>query len=74
MAAPIVSGIVALVKSKNPNMALTDITEQIEEQGQEWECRLQSRNINMETSRVDAYCALANPSFCVAPRTGALNN
>jgi subtilisin family serine protease len=68
MAAPIVSGISALVKSKNPTMALTDLVERIEEQGQEWDCRLPSRNIQMETNRVDAFCALANPAFCLAPR------
>jgi len=68
MAAPIVSGIAALVKSANPNMALTDLVERIEEQGQEWDCRLPSRNIQMETSRVDALCALTNPQFCLAPR------
>jgi hypothetical protein len=59
-----------MMKSKNPNMLLTDITERIEEQGQEWDCRLQSRNINMETNRVDAFCALANPQFCAVPREG----
>jgi hypothetical protein len=68
MATPIVSGISALVKSKNPTMALTDLVERIEEQGQEWDCRLPSRNIQMETNRVDAFCALANPAFCLAPR------
>jgi subtilase family serine protease len=68
MSAPIVSGVAALVKSANPNIALTDLVERIEEQGQEWECSLPSRNIQMETNRVDAFCALTNPQFCVAPR------
>jgi subtilisin family serine protease len=69
MATPIVAGVAALVKSANPNMQLTDLVERIEETGYEWDCIVQSRNIRMETARVDAYCALTNNEACYAPRT-----
>ena len=64
MAAPMVSGIAALLKSRNPNMILTNVVDRIEETGYEWECHLQSRNIDMETARVDAYCALTGNEAC----------
>jgi subtilisin family serine protease len=58
MAAPVVSGIVALVKSIEPNLTTTEIVERIEESGYEWDCQVPSRNIWMDTARVDALRAL----------------
>ena len=69
MSAPIVSGIAALVKSANPTLLLKDLVERVEETGHEWDCQLPSRGITMETSRVDALCALTNNQACAPPRT-----
>jgi subtilisin family serine protease len=68
MAAPIVSGIAALVLQVRPldppntpnGRIMEDVVEEIEETGNEWECFVPSRSINMETARVDAYRAVIN--------------
>jgi hypothetical protein len=73
MATPIVAGIAAMLKSANPNMLLTDLVEQVEENGSEWDCHLASRNINMETTRVDAVCALTNGNGPGCPLQGRSN-
>jgi subtilisin family serine protease len=64
MAAPIVSGIAALVLSARPlnppTRIMENVVDEIEESGYEWECSLASRNIFLETARVDAYRAVMN--------------
>jgi subtilisin family serine protease len=65
MAAPIVSGVTALLLSVRPinlpgGREPRHIIEEMEESGYEWDCTVQSRGIFMQTSRVDAYCAAAN--------------
>ncbi len=64
MAAPIVSGIAALVLSVRPinppTRIMEHVVEEIEETGYEWECNVPSRNIFMKTARVDAYRAVMN--------------
>ena len=69
MSAPIVSGIAALVLSVRPiNGTIhtsSDIVDEIEETGWEWECTLASRGgVMMETARVDAFCAVMNNQAC----------
>ena len=69
MSAPIVSGITALVLSVRPinipaNRTTTDVVDEIEETGFEWDCNLPSRGIIMETTRVDAFCAVTNNQNC----------
>ena len=64
MAAPIVSGIAALILQIRPvtppNRVMDDVVNEIEESGYSWKCSLPSRNIIMETARVDAYRAVMN--------------
>jgi subtilisin family serine protease len=69
MSAPIVSGIAALVLSVRPiNGAAhtsSDVVDEVEESGWEWECTLASRGgVKMETARVDAFCAVMNNTVC----------
>ena len=68
MSVPIVSGIAALVLSVRPinlpTRAATQIVNEVEETGYGWKCNLASRNIMMETSRVDAFCAVTNNQAC----------
>lgn len=64
MSTPIVSGIAALVQSSDPKLPLTEIVSRIEGTGYEWKCTVASRNITMETSRVDAFCAVTNNTAC----------
>jgi subtilisin family serine protease len=67
MAAPIVSGITALVLSVRPFTATrtaTEVVNEVEETGYGWKCPLPSRGTNMETSRVDAFCAVTNNQAC----------
>jgi subtilisin family serine protease len=74
MSAPIVSGIAALVKHANPGLNLEQTVNRIEESGYSWKCPLPSRGINMETSRVNAACALSvNPTACVPPERNVCN-
>jgi hypothetical protein len=40
------------------------VVEEMEETGFEWDCNLPSRGIFMETSRVDAFCAVMNNQAC----------
>jgi subtilisin family serine protease len=69
MAAPIVAGVAALVRSAEPGLNLTETVQRIEETGYSWECSVPSRNITMETSRLDAYCAVTGNEACyAAPR------
>ena len=68
MSAPIVSGIAALVLSVRPinlpTRAATAVVDEVEETGYGWKCHLASRDIMMETSRVDAFCAVTNNQLC----------
>jgi subtilisin family serine protease len=68
MSAPIVSGIAALVLSVRPlnppTRVATQIVDEVEETGFGWKCHLGSRDIMMETSRVDAFCAVTNNQAC----------
>jgi subtilisin family serine protease len=72
MSAPIVSGIAALVLSVRPinppARTLSQVVNEIEESGYPWKCDLSSRNIAMETSRVDALCAVTNNRACYPER------
>jgi subtilisin family serine protease len=58
MATPIVAGIAALAKSRSENLALPDLVERIEDGGFEWECFVPSRNYSIDTTRIDALCAV----------------
>jgi subtilisin family serine protease len=68
MSAPIVSGIAALVIAVRPinppTRVATQVVDEVEETGYGWKCNLASRNIIMETSRVDAFCAVKNNQAC----------
>jgi subtilisin family serine protease len=68
MSAPIVSGIAALLISVRPVDAQTHpagaVVDEMEETGYAWDCNLPSRGIYMETSRVDAFCAVTNNQAC----------
>jgi hypothetical protein len=72
MSTPIVAGIAALVLSVRPldppTRTLTQVVNEIEESGYGWQCDLPSRNIKMETSRVDAFCAVTNNQMCYPER------
>jgi thermitase len=64
MAAPIASGLAALVKALNPTLTPHLIGERLEDTGFEWECFHPVRNHNIKTSRLDAYCAVTNTQPC----------
>jgi subtilisin family serine protease len=68
MATPITAGIAALVLSVRPingtAHTASDVVDEVEETGWGWECHLASRNIMMETARVDAFCAVTNNQAC----------
>ena len=64
MAAPIASGLAALVKALNPTLAPHLIGERLEDTGIEWECFHPVRGIEIDTSRVDAFCAVTNNQQC----------
>ena len=64
MAAPIVAGIAALVKAQNPTFTGHQIFDRVEETGIDWKCTLTSRGYRIDTTRVDAYCALTNNEEC----------
>lgn len=64
MSAPIVAGVAALVRAAEPGLNLSETVQRIEETGYSWECTVQSRNIVMETSRIDAYCAVTGNTAC----------
>ena len=68
MSSPVAAGIAALVLSVRPINGIahtaSDVVDEIEESGWEWECNLASRNIMMETARIDAFCAVTNNQSC----------
>ncbi|HEX6124466.1 MAG TPA: hypothetical protein VFZ23_03760, partial [Pyrinomonadaceae bacterium] len=63
-----VSGMTALVLSVRPinlpSRVASHVVEEVEETGYDWDCNLPSRGIVMETSRVDAFCAVTNNQAC----------
>ena len=62
MAAPVAAGIAALVKAKNPTLKPGIYLERVEDTGFEWECS--RRGVPVKTSRIDAFCAVANIQGC----------
>ncbi|MEO7539367.1 MAG: S8 family serine peptidase, partial [Pyrinomonadaceae bacterium] len=64
MAAPIAAGIAALVKATHPTLTPHLVGEHIEDTGIGWDCFLPQRQIQLDTMRVDAYCALTNNIAC----------
>jgi subtilisin family serine protease len=70
MAAPIASGIAALVKSEEPTLTPVALVDRIDDTGIEWDCRANSpRQYIFRTARVDAFCALMNLKGCGQPET-----
>jgi len=65
MAAPIVSGIAALVKAKNPALTPNQFVDQVKETAVD----VRYGNPQIRIRRVDALCAVLNNQFCVAPAT-----
>jgi subtilisin family serine protease len=57
MSAPIVSGIAAMVKARNPNMPPHDILDRVKDTGVELDYQDVNRG-RIKTSRVDAKCAV----------------
>ena len=66
MAAPIASGIAALVKARNPGWVPHAIVEQLSETGVEWDCTHPTRG-EIKTSRVDALFALTDNTNATNP-------
>ena len=62
MAAPIASGIAALMKAKNPDLPVADYVETLEDTGYPWECT--RRGVPVKTNRIDAFCAVAGIQDC----------
>ena len=78
MSAAIVSGITALVLSvrpiNTPTREASHVVDEVEETGYEWDCNLASRGIVMETSRVDAFCAVTNNQNACYPNDRGICN
>ena len=72
MAAPIVSGIAALIRSLDPTSVPHLVVGRISDTGIQWDCTHPTRG-EIKTSRVDAYCAVSNNTSCGVPRTGSCN-
>ena len=66
MAAPVAAGIAALVKSNEPAITPEQLVDRLDDTGIAWECFLGSRGYAIDTSRVDAFCALTNNQACGA--------
>jgi subtilisin family serine protease len=64
MSAPVAAGLAALVKAKYPALTPHEIVDHIEDTGIEWDCFHAGRGIAIETSRVDAFCALTGNVSC----------
>ncbi len=64
MAAPIVSGVAALMRQKEPGLSPLIIKDRLEETGIEWDCLHAGRGYEIKAKRVDAVCALNNNQVC----------
>ena len=68
MSSPVVAGIAALVKAKFPNMTTNQLFEHLENKGIKWNCTVQSRSYIIDTTRIDALCALTDTgAACARP-------